>query len=297
MRVPRGPTIRRPAARARPSLAAVILALALGTPASGAAQSRDSVAAPRARPDRGPAALHDPGGHPFRTPSGSPLEPVHRLAAVGASRGGDTRAMALAELGDRLGFWIRHGPGVELAGALHAGVFSRFDIERPDQEFQEVHYRVGFLFRAGLGPVAARAEIYHVSSHLGDEYLVRTGTDPISTSREGIELLAQAAPLAGIVVYGGGGLLLRSSEDFDRVSLRAGAEWRQHRGPGPRLYASADAFAWAESDWEPMVSLEAGLGLGAHARVGVMAGFGPSRAEQFFRESETLAGVTFSFTR
>jgi len=247
--------------------------------------------------DRGAIALHDANGFPFRIPSGSPLEPVHRLAVVGVSRGGETRTTAIAHLGDRLGFWIRRGPGLELSGALHAGVFSRFDLERPDQEFVEVHYRAGFLFRAHFGPLAARAEIYHVSSHLGDELLVRTGREPISTSREGIEVLVQAAPLDGLVVYGGPGVLLRSTEDLGRLSFRAGADWRQPPAPHPGAYASVEAFAWAESDWDPMIALEAGLALGAHARIGATAGFGPSRAEQFFRESETLAGVAFTFTR
>jgi len=297
-------TLRFRTAASRTPILALALRASLGAAAAHAlppppglgAQAAPAPAA-AADQDRGAAALHDPNGHPFRTRSGSPLEPVHRLAVVGVSRQGETRAAALAHLGDRLGLWIRRGPGVELSGALHAGVFSRFDLERPDQELLQVHYRAGFVFRLRAGALAARAEIYHVSSHLGDEFLTRTGREPISTSREGVEVLVQAAPLAGFLLYGGPGVLLRSSEGFDRLSLRGGAEWRQRPGPATRLYASIDAFAWAESEWDPMIALEAGLAFGRHARLGALAGFGPSRAEQFFRESETLAGLAFSFTR
>lgn len=216
---------------------------------------------------------------------------------MGVTRNGEARAAALAHIGDRLGFWIHRGTDVELSGALHAGAFSRFDLERPDQEFLQVHYRAGFLFRLRAGAVAARLEIYHVSSHLGDEFLTRTDRDPISTSREGVEVLLQTAPLEGLIVYGGPGVLLRSSEELESPSARAGAEWRQSPGPAARLYAAADAFLWAESDWDPMLAFEAGLAFGRHVRLGAIAGFGPSRADQFFREQETIAGLSFTFTR
>jgi len=283
--------------RAPLAVAGVLAAgLALG-PLPLLALQAGAAADSTAAPDRGARALHDPNGHPFRTPSASPLEAVHRLAAVAVMRNGEARAAALAHLGDRLGFWIRRGADIEFSGALHAGAFSRFDLERPDQEFLQVHYRAGFLFRLRAGAVAARAEIYHVSSHLGDEFLGRTGREPVSTSREGVELLVQTAPLEGLIVYGGPGLLIRSSEEFEPLSIRAGAEWRQGPGPGPRLYAAADAFLWAESDWDPMIAVEAGLAFGRHARLGALAGVGPSRAEQFFREEETIAGLAFTFTR
>lgn len=39
------------------------------------------------------------------------------------------------------------------------------------------------------------------------------------------------------------------------------------------------------------------MALGPRARLGAMFGAGPSRAEQFFRESETLIGLGFSYRR
>lgn len=243
--------------------------------------------------------VRDPDGHPFRTPRGSPLEPVHRLAFLSATRDSLRSGVGSADLGDRLGFWIRRDPEgrTEYAGAIHAGVFSRFDLAGPDQNLVEVHYRLGFLLRARLGEVAARAEFYHVSSHLGDEFLLDTGTRPISTSREGFELLIQGSPWSGVRVYGGPGILLRSSRDFDRLSLRAGADWESSSDAGARLYASLDVFAWAELEWEPALAAELGTALGRGARLGLLLGTGPSRAEQFFRSSERLLGVSISYLR
>lgn len=267
---------------------AALLALALPALPGGTAAQQPDASAPRA--------------HPFAPPLASPLEPHTRLAPVHVARGQREHWVGLVELGDRFPFWIRRpdsptadGPG--LAGALAGGAFSRFDLADRGNEFIEVHFRVGFRLRADLGALEARAELYHVSSHLGDEFLERTGRDPISTSREGVELLLGGHPVPGLRVYGGPGLLLRSTEELDAASLRAGADWTPD---GPRWgsfrpYASAEMFGWAETGWEPMASAEAGLAFGGgRYRLGLMAGAGPSRAEQFLREDESLWGASFS---
>ncbi len=243
--------------------------------------------------------IRDPNGHPFRTPSGSPLEPLHRLALLSARRDSLRDGIALADVGDRLGFWIRRDPGgkVEYAGAIHGGAFSRFDLGGPDQALIEVHYRIGALLRARFGAVAARAELYHVSSHLGDEFLLDTGARPISTSREGLELMLQGSPASGLTVYGGPGVLLRATTDFEPLSLRAGAAWESAPGARARFHASVDYFGWAELGWEPAIAAELGAGLARGTRVGLLLGFGPSRAEQFLRQSERLIGLSVSHVR
>ncbi|MDE2662770.1 MAG: DUF1207 domain-containing protein [Gemmatimonadota bacterium] len=207
--------------------------------------------------------------------------------------------IALADVGDRLGFWIRRDPGgkVEYAGAIHGGAFSRFDLGGPDQALIEVHYRIGALLRARFGAVAARAELYHVSSHLGDEFLLDTGARPISTSREGLELMLQGSPASGLTVYGGPGVLLRATTDFEPLSLRAGAAWESAPGARARFHASVDYFGWAELGWEPAIAAELGAGLARGTRVGLLLGFGPSRAEQFLRQSERLIGLSVSHVR
>jgi len=243
--------------------------------------------------------IHDKNGHPFRTLVGSPLDPVHRIAIVSAKRAGERGRIAFADLGDRIGFWIHRDPSgdIELAGAVLGGALSRFDLESTNNDFIEVRYRVGFQLRARIGALAARAELYHVSSHLGDEFLVRTGREPISTSREGLELLLQGSPISGLVLYGGPGFVLRSTEGLQTLSARWGADWETPRASGLRPYASADFFSWSEHDWDPTVALEAGLALGQRVRLGILAGFGPSRAEQFFREDEQVFGVSVSYLR
>lgn len=280
--------IRRPP-HPRRFLSALALGLA-ALPAGITAQSP-----PTEPPPRGPADIN---GHPFRIPTASPLESVLRLAPVRISRRDRRRTVGLATLGAILGFRIRGSEGdrFQLAGALHGNGASRFDLQGKQNQFIEITYRAGFYVRARLDGVAARLELYHVSSHLGDEYLLATDVEPISSSREGIELLVQVAPLSGLVVYGGPGWVVRSTLPYESTSVRFGADW-EGAGTGLRPYAALDVHSWSELDWDPKIAGEVGAAAGPHVRVGLMLGFGPSRADQFFRDSETLYGLFASFHR
>lgn len=270
--------------------AALVLLLAPATPALAQAEAE----APR-RPA---------GWLPFPPPLASPLEPHTRLAPVRVSRGDRRRWVGLVDLGDRVALPLAgagEGGPVALAASVAGGVFSRFDLEGAGNELVEAHYRVGVRLRARLGRLEGRLELRHVSSHLGDEFLERTGRAPVSTSREGVELLIQGRPGPGLRVYGGPGLVVRSTEGLDAPSVRGGVEWRPR---GPRWgafvpYASAEAFAWEELGWDPTLASEAGVAFGGgHFRLALTAGTGPSRAEQFFREgAETLWGLSFSVVR
>ena len=276
----------------------LITLFALATPAATFAQAggEDGTDVPA---QTSSPSIRDPNGHPFRTLASSPLEPVHRLAPVYVSSEGEEQWVILAELGDRLSFWMHRDPEgrFELAGALGVGVSSRFDLESTNNEFIEVHYRVGFMLRARYRGIAARAEFYHISSHLGDEFLLRTGREPIDASREGLEVLLQAAPHPWLLVYGGGGVLTRSTGSLGRVSARGGLELSPPSGSSVRPYVSVEVYGWEEVDWEPLTSAEAGIAFGAHSRLGLLFSTGPSRADQFVHENETLLGLGFSFRR
>lgn len=265
-------------------------------------------------------------GFPFRAPYASPLEPRTRLAPVRVHRGDRRRTVGLVDLGDAFAVWIRKGSprgsggdggpvrdragrhgrsagaprprgGLRLAAALSGGLFSRFDLQSSNNEFIEAHFRVGLQLRARWSGWAARAELYHVSSHLGDEYMVRTGERPVSTAREGVEILVETSPLPGLLVYGGPGTTVRTRRNFVAASVRGGAAWepRTVRWGPFRPYAAGEAFSWAELGWDPMLTGQAGVRFGhEHFRVALTASSGPSRAEQFFRSHETLWGVMFT---
>ncbi len=284
---PAGPA--RHLARVAPALVGTLLLLGPG-PATG-----QHAAGQQAGGD--PCASDAPW--PFPPPAVSPLEPRTRLSPVHVSRGERSRWVGLVDLGDRFPFWLVDpggGASPALAASVAGGAFSRFDLESSQNDFIEVHYRVGLRLLARLGGLDARLELFHVSSHLGDEFLQRTGREPVSTSREGLELLLAGRPADGLRIYGGPGLLVRSSRGFEAASLRGGLEWDPAVRWGPfRPYVGIAAFAWEELSWEPTAAAEAGLRFGnGRYRLALTAGAGRSRAEQFLREDETLVGITLS---
>ena len=255
-----------------------------------------AVAAGQARDE---ARVTDPNGHPFRMPTVSPLESVYRLAPVHVTRGDRELWVGLGELGDRWSFWLHRRPEetFELSGAVHLKAASRFDLEQSSNPFIEITFRTGGYLRARYGKVAARLELYHVSAHLGDEYLLQENIEPVGTSREGLELLLQVAPVDGLILFGGPGALVRSAPGFRTASLRLGAEWEAPTARWARPFVGVDAFAWAEQDWDPQVAAEAGAALGNNARLTFLLGLGPSRAGQFLRDTETLIGLSFTYRR
>lgn len=247
----------------------------------------------------GAAAAQAPDGPAFHPPLASPLEPAFRLAPVRVDRGDTERWVGLLDFGERFTTTVRSADpedGLRLDLAVSGGAFTRFDLETSSNEFVEAHFRGAVQGLARRGRLAARLELHHVSSHLGDEFLVRTGRQPISTSREGLELLLQADPAPELLVYAGGGALLRSTEDLEPLSVRGGLEWwMDGRGEGPTPYAAADVHAWEEVGWDPALTAEVGLATGGgRYRLALTAGAGPSRAEQFVREDETFWGLVFT---
>ncbi|MDP2480628.1 MAG: DUF1207 domain-containing protein [Candidatus Palauibacterales bacterium] len=269
---------------------------------------------PRAVVGQSTRLLDGPDGYPFRPPLASAIEPGTRLAPVRIHRGSEHRTVGLANFGDAFAVWLSRGSrddsgaarpvppsppdrSLRLAIGLAGGAFARFDLQSRNNEFREAHFRVGLQLRAGWRGLAARAELYHVSSHLGDEYMVRTGALPHSTSREGVEILVQGSPLHGLILYGGPGSIVRSKRNFVAASVRAGFDWEPtgvRWGPFAP-YAGVEAFSWAELGWDPILSGQAGVRFGGgRFRLGLDGGAGPSRAEQFWRQNETLLGVVFT---
>lgn len=97
----------------------------------------------------------------------------------------DTGAVTLAAniasvgIGDMygLGRWngARAGDGVQFS--LSAGVLAQFDLGTSSYDLLNADYFVGLPVTIRSGAVSARLRVYHQSSHLGDEYLLREPPD------------------------------------------------------------------------------------------------------------------------
>lgn len=225
----------------------------------------------------------------------------------------DVGAVGIADV-IGLGRWngARPNDGVQLS--LEAGVFAQFDLGSESFDLLNADYLVGLPLTVRRGAFSARARIYHQSSHLGDEFLLRP--DNPEQGRENLSFEAAevivSLDFGALRLYGGGERLLnRSPETLAGVVGHGGAEWR----PQVTLFSLgsiatvrpivlADVKVTDEQTSRPATSVMAGLDIGRRrdsdttGRRWMIVGHfytGPSPYGQFYRDDIRYYGVGLSF--
>jgi hypothetical protein len=213
-----------------------------------------------------------------------------------------------------LGRWSgqKAGDGVQLS--LTGAVFAQFDLGTSSYDLVNADYVIGLPLTIRRGRGSMRVRVYHQSSHLGDEYLLRE--PPARRDRENLSFEAVDVLLsldAGTLrVYGGGERLVnREPADLAETVVHAGGEFRPMpfiiplgKLGGFRFLAATDVKSSDEHDWKPSVSARAGLEYD-RARGGDLPGRrwallaeyyeGPSPYGQFFRERVQYLGLGVHF--
>jgi hypothetical protein len=230
--------------------------------------------------------------------------------------GQPTINIASVGIGDAftLGRWNgeHFGDGVQLS--LAAAVFAQFDLGAESYDLLNADYVVGLPITMRRNWFSTRLRVYHQSSHLGDEYLLREPSNRRNRenlSFEAVEWILSVDARA-LRLYGGGEYLFRRSpSDLESYVAHGGVELRPDARVIPlgslggfRFVAATDLKASQEQDWKPSVSARAGLeydraagGDSAGRRWGFFVEYytGPSPYGQFFREDIRLIGVGLHF--
>lgn len=189
----------------------------------------------------------------------------HFSAAYQSYMGDDElNDVAAVSFGEMFSFLRGDGPlGGEWETGLQAGVFAIFDMDSQSHDLVNADYWVGLPLAWRRDKTSALFRVYHQSSHLGDEFLLRNRVDRINLSYEGLDLkLSYDLPL-GFRVYGGPGWLFHKEPDsLDPWSGQAGlefissAEWLDG---ALRPLAGVDVQSYQEYNWNNSVSLRAGV--------------------------------------
>lgn len=146
---------------------------------------------------------------------------------------------------------------------LQGGVFSIFNMNAPSTDLVNADYFVALPLSVRKGDFSAQARLFHQSSHLGDEFLLRNPVNRINLSYEGTDLLMSWDFEKILRLYGGGGGLFHT----DPSNLKP---WFVHGGfqltsPYPLftelLYpvAALDIQANEQEGWNPNFSARAGV--------------------------------------
>lgn len=180
------------------------------------------------------------------------------LGTVASVSVGDEFSLYQAPLGE--GAW---GLGIQ------AAVFALFDLEAESKDLINADYWVGIPLSWRQGPNSAILRLYHQSSHLGDEYLLRSAGNRrsrINLSYEVVDLKLSRDLFDRVLrVYGGGGMLFdQEPSDIDPALLQWGLEVRPPWSFADGLLrpvAAADFQSAEESRWRIDSSVRAGLEL------------------------------------
>jgi hypothetical protein len=208
------------------------------------------------------------------------------------------------------------GEGVQLS--LSGSVFAQFDLGTSSFDLINADYLIALPLTVRWSGLSARLRIYHQSSHLGDEFLLR-GDVPEGELRERENLSFESAEgilsqdLGFLRLYAGGEYLFnREPEELEAMVAHAGAELRPlgmlvrfGNAGGLGLVAAVDVKSSEEQDWEAGVSVRAGFEVGRpretevpSRRWSLLFEFydGPSPYGQFFRDDISYYGVGLHFT-
>ncbi len=112
---------------------------------------------------------------------------------------------------------------------IQGGVFSVFDLDHPDSCMVNSDFFVAGLLGFAVDKWSFRLRLWHLSSHLGDEFLLTHPDFPrFNLSDEGIDVFASLHYNPQIRVYGGVGYIISRDLTFPErpLYIEAGAELR-----------------------------------------------------------------------
>jgi len=221
---------------------------------------------------------------------------------------GEGTTIGSVGLGDSFGLvrWggPRAGEGVQLD--VVGAIFAQFDLDSESNDLINADYIVGLPLTIRRRGFSIRARVYHQSSHLGDEYLLRgSQIQRENLSFESLELLA-SQEIGPLRLYGGGERIFRRDPETVKPKLlHAGAELRSGRAGLLQLVSGVDLKTTEQHNWSQALSGRVGFELarpspGGHPvrLVTIMLELykGPSPYGQFFQEDISYVGVGIHFS-
>ena len=239
-----------------------------------------------------------PTGHLYPLDIADPHRPtfsvlVMRFSSTEIIDAGDNRFGL--KLGGSFGLFRIHG----LQLSLLAGFNGQFDRDNSEDNIGwDGHYGLTLGYRTSEA-LAFKLEVFHTSSHIGDEYAERTGRQRINYTRE--ELIAGLSwsfasrwRTYGEIAYG----YKRRNPDLQepgraQLGLEYEADntlWKRRIG----WYAAVNSSASEERDWNIDLTVQAGLALKTGERVwrlGLEYYDGRSLIGEFFQEDESYTAL------
>jgi uncharacterized protein DUF1207 len=192
------------------------------------------------------------------------------------------------------------GPGQWDFG-FQAAVFAIFDLDAQSKDLINADYWVGLPVTYRIGGFSLLTRLFHQSSHLGDEFLLRSRINRINLSYESVDVIASQEITRWLRVYAGGGYLFdQDPSDLKPWSSQGGVELESpiaFLDDHVRPIAGVDVQHREETDWDTDVSARGGLQLETAAlkatKLQILGEYynGHSPNGQFFERTIEFYGV------
>jgi hypothetical protein len=182
---------------------------------------------------------------------------------------------------------------------FEGAAFPRIDLsEGHDREFESADYRVGVPLTTRQGPWEGKFGYYHLSSHLGDEFLeTHSGVDRINYVRDSLLLGVALRPHRDWRLYGEVGWAFHIDGGARPWEFQFGGEYSpaEPTGAAGAPFVAANGHLRQDNNFGGNVNVEAGWqwrGRSGHLfRVGAQFFDGMSEQYQFFTQHEDQVGV------
>ncbi|MEM9186880.1 MAG: DUF1207 domain-containing protein [Planctomycetota bacterium] len=242
-----------------------------------------------------------PDGLIFRSYMAGPREP--RIATKFFNNSGtleDSQTLWDGAVGGRRGLF-RYGTGDPLRPEgwqvdIEGAAMVRLNIDE-NRDLDASDFRFGVPITYGAGRVRYKTGYYHVSSHLGDEFITRNGNSRVNYVRDAILFGVSYNPTPAWRVYGETAYAVFTAGGAEPWEFQLGVEYHQ---PGPTDIYGTPFFATNAhlreevdfgGDWTTQVGwLWRGVS-GSTLRVGLHYVNGKSTQYQFFSDNEEQIGV------
>ena len=211
-----------------------------------------------------------PQGQLFYPPMASPKEPRTHVTYLRLNLPVDSINIGSVGFGDSFGLvrWPGWDEEDSWQLSISGAVFAQFNLDSSSGDLINADYIIGFPLSYRNGPWSARARLFHQSSHLGDEFLLLPQRPELKATRmnlsfETLELLG-AWEWKGFQFTAGPSYILHTDSDLKRSSVQAGIDYQSREPvfkPTIRLFAGVLYHAWEETDWDPDVTVKAGINI------------------------------------
>jgi hypothetical protein len=192
---------------------------------------------------------------------------------------------------------------IEWELGVQAGLFGIMNIGTNPTALVNADYFVGAPVTYRSGSWSGLARFYHVSSHLGDEFMLTPEgkkTQRINLSYEGVDLLL-SHNFDGLRLYGGGGYIVHKEPSYIKpLKVQFGGEYYAHETfmhGRFRPVMAIDIKTEEQGRWAPGISYKVGVQLENAAlisnKVQLMLEFysGKSFHGQFYKERIRYIGI------